>query len=168
MWGFVLFRQPWKFAGLKLYQRKDTRRPGRHLFSALFAYFVFRMIFFFNFFLQENLAIELWKIFIQNTFIARKLRTWGKRRLINDDHSSIALCDKGLENHKKTRLIWNGSFKFNLRHLWIVQRNQSSNDQLQEVYFSIHSTWHIRKNNPRNVSDSGSGETHFHCFHSVK
>lgn len=68
----------------------------------------------------------------------------------------------------KTKLIWNESFKFNLSHLWIIQRHQSSNNQTQEVYFGIDSTWRIRKNHPRNVSDSSSGETHFNCFHSVK
>lgn len=68
----------------------------------------------------------------------------------------------------KTKLLWNDSFKFNLSHLWIIQRHQSSSDQIQEVYFGIDSTWHIRKNHPRNVSDSGSGKTHFNCFHSAK
>lgn len=67
-----------------------------------------------------------------------------------------------------TKLIWNESFKFYFSYPWIVQRHQSSYDQMQEVGFVIDSTWHIRNKHPRNVSDSGLEETNFNCFHSVK
>lgn len=45
----MLFRQAWEFADLKLYWREDTVGLGRHLFSALFVYYVFRKILHFRF-----------------------------------------------------------------------------------------------------------------------
>jgi len=44
VWGLVLFRWAWKFAGLKLYWREDTVGLGRYLVSALFIYYGFRKI----------------------------------------------------------------------------------------------------------------------------
>lgn len=80
VWSFVLLRQPCKFAGLKLHQRKDTMGLGRHFFSAIFAYFGFRMIIFF---LQENLAIELLNMaerFLFRILLKLETKNLGGRR----------------------------------------------------------------------------------------